>query len=73
MDKKIVLIGAGSAAFGPPTFIDLNLSKVLEGSTITLLDIDKEKLQMVYDIVSEDNKKIGNKFKIIKKLGINSI
>ena len=64
MDKKIVLIGAGSAAFGPPTFIDLNLSKVLEGSTITLLDIDKEKLQMVYDIVSEDNKKIGNKFNI---------
>ena len=64
MDKKIVLIGAGSAAFGPPTFIDLNLSKVLEGSTITLLDIDKEKLHMVHEIVSEDNKKIGNKFNI---------
>ena len=43
MDKKIVLIGAGSAVFGPPTFIDLNLSKVLEGSTITLIDIDEEK------------------------------
>ena len=64
MDKKIVLIGAGSAAFGPPTFIDLNLSKVLEGSTITLLDIDKEKLQMVYEVLSEDNKKLGNKFNI---------
>jgi len=64
MDKKIVLVGAGSAAFGPPTFIDLNLSKVLEGSTITLLDIDKEKLHMVHEIVSEDNKKIGNKFNI---------
>ena len=64
MDKKIVLIGAGSAAFGPPTFIDLNLSKVLEGSTITLLDIDKEKLHMVHEVVSEDNKKIGNKFNI---------
>jgi len=64
MDKKIVLIGAGSAAFGPPTFIDLNLSKVLEGATITLLDIDKEKLHMVHEVVSEDNKKIGNKFNI---------
>ena len=64
MDKKIVLIGAGSAAFGPPTFIDLNLSKVLEGSTVTLLDIDKEKLNMVHEIVSEDNKKMGNKFNI---------
>jgi alpha-galactosidase len=64
MDKKIVLIGAGSAAFGPPTFIDLNLSKILEGSTITLHDIDEEKLQMVYEVVCEDNKKIGDKFNI---------
>jgi len=64
MDKKIVLIGAGSAVFGPPTFIDLNLSKILVGSTITLVDIDKEKLQMVYEVLSEDNKKIGNKFNI---------
>jgi alpha-galactosidase len=64
MDKKIVLIGAGSAAFGPPTFVDLNLSKVLGGSTIVLHDIDKEKLQMVYEVVCEDNKKIGNKFNI---------
>ncbi len=64
MDKKIVLIGAGSAAFGPPTFIDLNLSKVLAGSTITLVDIDKEKLHMVYEVLTEDNKKIGNKFNI---------
>ena len=64
MDKKIVLIGAGSAAFASQTLIDLNLSKVLEGSTITLLDIDKEKLQMLYEIASKDNKKIGNKFNI---------
>ena len=64
MDKKIVLIGAGSANFGPPTFIDLNLSKILEGATITLLDIDKEKLDIVYDVVSEDNKIIGNIFNI---------
>ncbi|MHA2050421.1 MAG: family 4 glycosyl hydrolase [Promethearchaeota archaeon] len=64
MDKKIVLIGAGSAEFGPPTFNDLNRSEILAGSTITLLDIDKEKLQMVYEVVSEDNRKIGNKFTI---------
>ena len=64
MDKKIVLIGAGSAAFGPPTFVDLNLSKVLAGSTITLVDIDTEKLHMVYEVLSEDNRKLGNKFNI---------
>ncbi|MFX0179542.1 MAG: hypothetical protein ACFE78_05080 [Candidatus Hodarchaeota archaeon] len=64
MDIKIVLIGAGSPAFGPPTFIDLNRSEILAGSTITLLDINEKKLQMVYEVVSEDNKKIGNKFMI---------
>ncbi|MHA2181432.1 MAG: family 4 glycosyl hydrolase [Promethearchaeota archaeon] len=62
MDTKIVLIGAGSATFGPPTFNDLNRNENLAGSTITLLDIDKEKLQMVYEVVSEDNRRIGNKF-----------
>jgi len=36
----------------------------LDGSTITLLDIDEDKLQMVYEVVSEDNKKVGNKFTI---------
>ena len=64
MDIKIVLIGAGSPAFGPPTLIDLNRSEILTGSTITLLDIDEDKLQMVYEVLSEDNKKIGNKFTI---------
>lgn len=64
MDIKIVLIGAGSPLFGPPTLIDLNNSEILAGSTITLLDIDEDKLQMVYEVLSEDNKKIGNKFTI---------
>jgi alpha-galactosidase len=64
MDKKIVLIGAASAAFGPPTFVDLNLSEVLAGSTIVLVDIDTEKLHMMYEVLSEDNKKLGNKFNI---------
>ncbi|MFX1295751.1 MAG: alpha-glucosidase, partial [Promethearchaeota archaeon] len=64
MDVKIVLIGAGSPSFGPPSFIDLNQSEILTGSTIMLLDINEKKLEMVYEVVSEDNKKIGNKFTI---------
>ena len=66
MDKKIVLIGAGSAAFTPATMIDLNQSKTLSGSTIVLVDIDKEKLDRVFEVVSYDNKTLGNKFDIIK-------
>ena len=66
MDKKIVLIGAGSAAFTPATMIDLNQSKTLSGSTVVLVDIDEEKLDRVYEVVSFDNKTLGNKFNIIK-------
>ena len=62
MKKKIVLIGAGSAVFGPSMFSDLYLSKVLDGSTITLCDIDETKLEMIYDLLSNENEKMGNKF-----------
>ena len=44
MDKKIVLVGAGSTSFGFETLTDLYFSKILDGSTIVLHDIDKEKL-----------------------------
>lgn len=66
VDKKIVLIGAGSAAFGPPTLMELYQSDVLTGSTITLLDINEEKLNRVYDIVVQENKILGHKFSIEK-------
>jgi alpha-galactosidase len=68
VDKKIVLIGAGSAAFGPPTLIDLFQSKVLPGSTVVLHDINEEKLNRVYDIVVKENKMVGEKYNIIKTL-----
>ena len=64
MNKRIVLIGAGSASFGPATLMDLNLSSIMSGSTVVLHDINKEKLEMVYEIILEDNKKLGNKFDI---------
>ena len=38
--KKIVLIGAGSTQFGLGTIGDIFKSKVLEGSTISLHDIN---------------------------------
>lgn len=66
MDKKIVLIGAGSAAFGPATLMDLNQSSRLSGSTIVLHDINKEKLDTVYDVMVVDNQKLGEKFRLEK-------
>ena len=66
VEKKIVLIGAGSAAFGPPTLNDMFQSNILQGSTITLLDINEAKLNRVYQIVVQENKIKDNKF-IIEK------
>jgi len=62
MDKRIVLVGAGSTSFGPEMFNDLYLSKVLEGSTIVLHDIDKDKLEIIYEILMYENERVNNKF-----------
>ena len=64
MDKKIVLVGAGSTSFGPTTISDLFLSEILTGSTITLHDIDKEKLEMMHEICIKENEIRDNKFNI---------
>jgi len=47
MNKKIVLVGAGSTMFGPSMLTDIFLSNVLQGSTIMLHDIDGEKLEIL--------------------------
>ena len=52
---KIVLIGAGSTQFGLGTVGDIFKSKILEGATITLHDINPEALK--------NTKKIADKYK----------
>ena len=47
MEKRIVLIGAGSAQFGYGTIGDILQSKVLESSTIVLHDINPNTLGVV--------------------------
>jgi alpha-galactosidase len=68
MELNIVLVGAGSAAFGPPTFTDLYLSEGLHGSNIILHDVDKPKLNMVYEVISKENERTGGIFTIKKTL-----
>ena len=58
---KIVLIGAGSTQFGLGTVGDIFKSKILEGATITLHDINPEALK--------NTKKIADKYK--KELNVN--
>ena len=53
MNKKIVLIGAGSATFGLGMLGDIFQSNVLEGSTIVLHDINPQTLKSVETIAQE--------------------
>ncbi|MFX1287934.1 MAG: hypothetical protein ACFFFY_05160 [Promethearchaeota archaeon] len=64
MDKKIVLIGAGSTSFGPSTLLDLYQSNHLQGSTIVLHDINKEHLEVIFELNTAENKIHNNKFSI---------
>ncbi len=62
--KKIVLIGAGSANFGLGTIADIFKSKVLEGSTITLHDINSNALEKPKSIAKKYRDKLKLNFRI---------
>lgn len=53
MEKKIALIGAGSATFGFGAIGDIVNSKVLEGSTIALHDINPKTLERVEGVAQQ--------------------
>ena len=66
LDKmnKIVLIGAGSVNFGLGTLGDIFKSKILEGSTITLHDINPKTLENTKNIALKYKEKLKLNFKI---------
>ncbi|MHA1931315.1 MAG: family 4 glycosyl hydrolase, partial [Promethearchaeota archaeon] len=64
MEKKVVLVGAGSISFGLSMFNDLFLSNELEGCTIVLHDINKDKLEMIYELLLAENERSKDKFNI---------
>ncbi len=53
MNKKIVLIGAGSATFGFGVLGDIFKSKILPGSTLVLHDINAERLAGVRKVAQD--------------------
>ncbi|MFW9972007.1 MAG: hypothetical protein ACFFDF_17590 [Candidatus Odinarchaeota archaeon] len=68
MSKKIVLIGAGSASFGRHMFNDIYLSDMLKGSTLVLHDINKDKLEMIYNLLMAENELQDNKISLERTL-----
>jgi len=66
-NHRIVLVGAGSTSFGPSMFCDLFHSNILGGSTVVLHDIDREKLEMLYELAITENERIHNNKFIIER------
>ena len=64
MEKRIVIVGAGSTSFGPSILLDLYQSNILQGSTIVLHDINKHYLEIVFELTQAENKIHENKFTI---------
>ena len=61
---KVVIIGAGSVAFGPSAIGDIYLSKDLWGSTLALVDLNEEALERAGKLCEKLNEHTGAGFKI---------
>jgi len=60
---QISIIGAGSVMFSANFIRDLCASKNLWGSTITLMDVDKERLKLVYGLATRYTREAKAKLK----------
>ncbi|MHB0877346.1 MAG: family 4 glycosyl hydrolase, partial [Anaerolineae bacterium] len=56
MPTKVVVIGAGSASFGPAIVSDLLQSKQLAGSTIALCDKNAHGLELIRRLTERINR-----------------
>ena len=65
---KISLIGAGSGCFSIGLIRDLCLSKNLANSTISLMDINNERLDAVYDLACRYSQELGAGLRIEKTM-----
>lgn len=57
---KIVFIGVGSMSFGVNVFKDLFICKEFSGSTLSLVDIDKDNLERMYSLAVKMNDHLGS-------------
>ena len=52
---KIVIVGIGSASFGPKTLTDIFIERELAGSTLCLVDINSEALNAMGQLANKVN------------------
>ncbi len=67
---KITFMGAGSTVFAKNVLGDSMLSPALENSTIALYDIDPQRLEESYLMLTAIGSNLGNKAKIEKYCGV---
>lgn len=65
---KISVIGAGSASFSLSLVRDLCLTQGLSGSTVSLMDIDKARLDAVYDLAGRYVAEMGGDLRFEKTM-----
>lgn len=65
-DVKICVIGAGSAAFSLNLIRDLALTPSLYGSTVSLVDINEERLNAVYSLIRRFCEETGAGYRLEK-------
>jgi len=65
---KISLIGAGSGCFSMGLVRELCASKHLSGSTVSLMDINKERLDAVYELCLRYTREIGGRLRFEKTM-----
>ncbi|MEM3659750.1 MAG: hypothetical protein QXU11_04970 [Thermoproteota archaeon] len=68
VDVKISVIGAGSAVFSMSLSKDLCLTPSLSGSTVSLMDVNEERLNAVYAICRKYAEETGSRLRIEKTL-----
>ncbi len=61
---KVVIIGAGSASFGPGLLCDAFHCRALEGSPLVLVDTDAEALETMANLARQMNERSAVKLKI---------
>jgi len=65
-DMKVAFIGAGSAVFAMDMVRDLCLTPGLGESMVTMMDIDKERLDAVHSMATRYAAKVGSKIRFRK-------
>lgn len=66
MNKKICIIGAGSAVFSLNMIRDICLTPNLRGCTVTLMDVSQERLDAIYALCARYATEIGIELRLEK-------